>query len=684
MNKFVENEVKSGLDLHAKMVRAREAYDAKLARAKKKDDAEEKKIEEKKKEFELANVKYVQKLIDVQTKKDFELMDTFTTWMVCSLTHHKRAWKLLDELQPMIKQHKKKMLQDSKQYSAEAETRTTIVKESLAQIASVNDIEGYLSNLSVIGKPRRFWAVSKGVLSQYRNYVDKSPILSYDLLLFTVKPVPEDAAAFCLVSPKDNIILQAGSVEEKTQWMTAIAASISDQLNAQSADKGDAGGGPRTSDADHPLQRIRQGNKSFLKCADCGAADPEWGAINLGIIFCIHCSGIHRNLGVHISQVRSLTLDVEVWDDSLMRMMTGIGNDVSNRVWEAEYRQDSPPRPTLGCDMKIREAFILAKYRDKAFLAPTRKKPNEAMLDLFADKEKSPSMQEVIHCFAAGAEWEHKDANGQTVLHLLAQNNQNVVAAEFCCRNGAPVNAKDKAGSTALVIATRSRCTKISQCLVHHGATSSWSGATSSARRSSELTPTPMSPDNGHRRRGWTATTPRAQVLAENARMSLNSPQLKRESPLKLSSSSTAPTGAQSSSSGGSSSVSSPRSKSEKGSGSLRAPIPLKSPTSPRINDSKRISSPRSGRLSSPRHETNSPRSPKSTSPTASPREQQPRKSLPRLPETPPSSRKKDLPRTPPAGRRRPLPVPGQDGQGKLEDDYVDVDYEDIEVPGDF
>lgn len=38
-------------------------------------------------------------------------------------------------------------------------------------------------------------------------------------------------------------------------------------------------------------------------CAECGAPDPEWASLNLGILVCIECSGVHRNLGVHISKV---------------------------------------------------------------------------------------------------------------------------------------------------------------------------------------------------------------------------------------------------------------------------------------------------------------------------------------------------------------------------------------------
>lgn len=59
-------------------------------------------------------------------------------------------------------------------------------------------------------------------------------------------------------------------------------------------------------------------------CVDCGHYDAPWASVSHGTYLCVDCAGKHRGLGVHLSFVRSTTMDK--WSREQFRRMQVGGN----------------------------------------------------------------------------------------------------------------------------------------------------------------------------------------------------------------------------------------------------------------------------------------------------------------------------------------------------------------------
>ncbi|XP_039468632.1 arf-GAP with GTPase, ANK repeat and PH domain-containing protein 2-like [Oreochromis aureus] len=174
----------------------------------------------------------------------------------------------------------------------------------------------------------------------------------------------EDNFDFLIVSSTGQTWhFEAQSVEERDSWVQAIENQILASLQLCESSKNKA---RRNSQSDAvALQAIRNAKGNNF-CVDCDAPNPTWASLNLGALICIECSGIHRNLGTHLSRVRSLALDD--LPRELTLVLSAIGNHMVNSIWEARTMGHRKPAPDA--TREERESWIRAKYEQKLFVAP--------------------------------------------------------------------------------------------------------------------------------------------------------------------------------------------------------------------------------------------------------------------------------------------------------------------------
>ncbi|OWK04381.1 ASAP1, partial [Cervus elaphus hippelaphus] len=306
---------------------------------------------------------------------------------------------------------------------------------------------------------RRKCSVKNGILTISHATSNRQPA-KLNLLTCQVKPNAEDKKSFDLISHNRTYHFQAEDEQDYVAWISVLTNSKEEALTM--AFRGEQSTGENsledlTKAIIEDVQRL-PGNDV---CCDCGSSEPTWLSTNLGILTCIECSGIHREMGVHISRIQSLELDK--LGTSELLLAKNVGNNSFNDIMEANLPSPSP-KPTPSSDMTVRKEYITAKYVDHRFSRKTCSS-SSAKLNELLEAIKSRDLLALIQVYAEGVElMEPLLEPGQQVifsrmLSFLSGNLDKQTALGNTALHYCSVYI-NQAGETALDIAKRLKATQ--------------------------------------------------------------------------------------------------------------------------------------------------------------------------------------------------------------------------------
>lgn len=288
-----------------------------------------------------------------------------------------------------------------------------------------------------------------------------------------VKDKEKEKAVFSLVDMKNRSwTFEAASSTEGSQWIGAIEDEILDCLTRETS-----GGLKNTllldksrytglSPAQLEALYAVEGN---TLCADCSCSMPEWASLNLGILICIDCSGVHRNLGVQVSRVRSFLLDD--WRNDHFDIMVSIGNRAANNVWENDQICISE-KPNPNSSSNVRSLYIRKKYLEKAFLAPISSALSlgQMLLEAVQTQTIAQGLSVLIRCGKVEINMLH-EPQMRAVLHVATEI-ASVPWTQMIIWYNCDVNLVDGEGHTALYIARKLNNDLLMEILCTAGCTS--------------------------------------------------------------------------------------------------------------------------------------------------------------------------------------------------------------------
>ncbi|XP_066950442.1 arfGAP with SH3 domain, ANK repeat and PH domain-containing protein isoform X4 [Macrobrachium rosenbergii] len=499
--KGVKGDLKQPFDKAAKV------YDAKFAKIEKdkKQQAKEagfikvevdaaevaEEMSKERKMFQLQMCDYLIKVNEIKTKKGVEFLQKLVEYYHAYCKYFEEGMKTwahfgtyVSELSEKLRDVRHRQEEErrhllatrkiiSNSLSAEAKTELSGVathgyslhRQTGNKIHGTNK-SGYLYKKSE-GKMRKVWQkrrceVRESVLYIHHSDETKQPV-TVPLLTCQVRASMDDGKCFDLVSYNRTYHLMGEDEKETAAWMSVLLNSKEGALQKALCDDN-----PGPSPADSGFRELQQRIISYVRglpgnnlCCDCGGTnDVTWLSTNYGVMVCIECSGIHRDLGVHVSRIQSLTLD-KVGTAQLL-LARHMSNNSFNEVTEAT----SPRKPEPTSTMDERREFIQSKYVRRAFVQPTTATPEDLLVQLREVIDKNDLYGLLRVYFQGGDLGLPLNSLGECALHvaIYQENGASLPLVDFLVQNSHSLDRQTKEGNTPLhycVISNKPECMRL-------------------------------------------------------------------------------------------------------------------------------------------------------------------------------------------------------------------------------
>ncbi|XP_051932245.1 arf-GAP with SH3 domain, ANK repeat and PH domain-containing protein 2 isoform X3 [Hippocampus zosterae] len=447
-------------------------------------------LEKERRTFQLSMCEYLIKVNEIKTKRGVDLLQNLIKHFhshnnflqECVSTTH-RLKQYMDELNGVLTSVKQRQEEEKRQLVSLRDQLRPVVhteQDSLPKpVYSMHQLlgdkqygterTGFLykksDGLRKMWQKRKCW-VHNCYLTIAHATPNKAPT-RLNLLTCQVKPSVEDRKCFNLISPDNRTYhFLAEDEAECVAWISVLSNSKQEALTA-ALDGVRKGGGESgldelTRSITDDIRRM-PGNHC---CCDCGAPEPGWVSTNLGILTCIECSGVHREMGVHVSRIHSLSLDSLGTSDLLLAR--NVGNSGFNEILEANLLSPSM-KPSQHSHMAERKEFIQGKYQAAQF---ARRGPGSAAaVRLLQEATSNCDIFALIQLHAqraplAHALHTHVQEKGETALHLavLLADRTSLHILHFLAQNSPSVDVQTACGNTPLhysCLHNKSDCVKL-------------------------------------------------------------------------------------------------------------------------------------------------------------------------------------------------------------------------------